>query len=70
MEVLDSPVPALVGVQAPFKLPLLGGPLGFAVDGIVVLDLDARPASVRENLEKGEQREGWFDWFLLFFSQY
>ncbi|CAM9320441.1 unnamed protein product, partial [Hapterophycus canaliculatus] len=36
MDVLDSPVPALVGVQAPFD------PLYYAFDGVVVLDLDAR----------------------------
>lgn len=41
MDVLDSPVPALVGVQAPFD------PLEYAFDGVVVLDLDARRASVR-----------------------
>lgn len=35
MDVLDSPVPALVGVQAPFD------PLAYALDGVVVLDLDA-----------------------------
>lgn len=40
MDVLDSPVPALVGVQAPFD------PLSYALDGVVVLDLDARQSSV------------------------
>lgn len=47
MDVLDSPVPALVGVQAPFEVPVLD-PLGYALEGVVVLDLDARPASVRQ----------------------
>ncbi|CAM9958879.1 unnamed protein product, partial [Ectocarpus fasciculatus] len=41
MDVLDSPVPALVGVQAPFDR------LGYASDGVAVLDLDANKASVR-----------------------
>lgn len=41
MDVLDSPVPALVGVQAPFD------PLSYALDGVCVLDLDARQSSVR-----------------------
>lgn len=40
MDVLDSPVPALVGVQAPFD------PLSYALDGVNVLDLDARQSSV------------------------
>lgn len=40
MDVLDSPVPALVGVQAPFDK------LNNAFDGLVVLDLDARQFSV------------------------
>eukprot|EP00903_Cladosiphon_okamuranus_P014764 g13681.t1 len=39
MDVLDSPVPALVGVQAPFD------PLSYALDGVNVLDLDARQSS-------------------------
>ncbi|CAM9662911.1 unnamed protein product [Pylaiella littoralis] len=39
MDVLDSPVPALVGVQAPFDK------LNNAFDGLVVLDLDARQSS-------------------------
>lgn len=41
MDVLDSPVPALVGVQAPFDS------LDYAFDGVVVLDLDARNGLVR-----------------------
>ena len=40
MDVLESPVPALVGVQAPFD------PVQYAFDGVLVLDLDARQASV------------------------
>ncbi|CAM9922837.1 unnamed protein product, partial [Ectocarpus sp. 13 AM-2016] len=39
MDVLDSPVPALVGVQAPLD------PLSYADDGVAVLDLDANNAS-------------------------
>ncbi|CAM9755420.1 unnamed protein product, partial [Laminaria digitata] len=39
MDVLESPVPALVGVQAPFD------PVEYAFDGVLVLDLDARQAS-------------------------
>ncbi|CAB1120011.1 unnamed protein product [Ectocarpus sp. CCAP 1310/34] len=39
MDVLDSPVPALVGVQAPLD------PLSSAADGVAVLDLDANNAS-------------------------
>lgn len=42
MDVLGSPVPALVGVQAPFD-PLRQN----ALDGVVVLDLDATKSSVR-----------------------
>lgn len=40
MDVLDSPVPALVGVQAPFE------PLKDAFNGVTVLDLDATQSSV------------------------
>ncbi|CAM9129630.1 unnamed protein product [Ectocarpus sp. 12 AP-2014] len=39
MDVLGSPVPALVGVQAPLD------PLSYAADGVAVLDLDANNAS-------------------------
>lgn len=44
MDVLDSPVPALVGVQAPLE------PLSYASDGVAVLDLDANNALVRVTL--------------------
>lgn len=44
MDVLDSPVPALVGVQAPFA-PLDQEHM-FAFNGVVVLDLDARQSFV------------------------
>lgn len=61
MDVLDSPVPALVGVQAPFEVPVLDS-LGYDLEGVVVLDLDARPPSVRQIVLHG------FDKFSAFLS--
>ncbi len=54
MDVLDSPVPALVGVQAPFAAPL-DQEYVFAFDGVVVLDLDARQSTVRRVGEGGRR---------------
>lgn len=61
MDVLDSPVPALVGVQAPFEVPVLDS-LGYDYEGVVVLDLDARPPSVRFDIFffPSTLKIGWF----------